>query len=162
MCVCCGLKVSLTVLPSADNQLSRWWKKTGNVTGGVMLWARTQTFLYTLIQIHHWSSWALITLHWSSWALITKNHRSGGLFNSLTVLEAAGLRSSCWQDWSLLRAMSVACRQPSSPCVLTEPSSVLPDAQVPTLLFIQRGQSHWIRACSLSQLLPTPITFWGP
>ena len=34
------------------------------------------------------------------------------------VLEARSPRSRCWQVWRLLRPLSLACRQPPSPCVL--------------------------------------------
>ena len=40
----------------------------------------------------------------------------------LTALGAGSLRPSGRQGWFLLRPLSLACRQPSSPCVLTWPS----------------------------------------
>ena len=46
----------------------------------------------------------------------------GGLNNRnvfLTVLEAGSSRRRCRQRWSLLGSLSLACRWPSSPCVLT-------------------------------------------
>lgn len=58
------------------------------------------------------------------WAIVIKYHTLGGLTKMyfLTVLEA-GSSSSRWQQgWVLLKPLSLACRWPFSPCVLTRSS----------------------------------------
>lgn len=54
---------------------------------------------------------------------ITKYNRLGALKKKifLTVLDAVGTDSRCYQGCCLLRVLSLGCRQPPSPSVLTSP-----------------------------------------
>lgn len=58
--------------------------------------------------------------------------------------EAKTLRSRCWQEWFLLRPLSLACRRPSFLRVLRG----LPSACLCARLFLQGHWSSWSSICS--------------
>lgn len=102
-----------------------------------------------------------------------KSHRLGSLHNRHLFpygLEARSPRSRCWQAALLLRPPSMACRRPSSCCVLTSALQSL-CCLCPNLLILKDpgpiglGPLQWPHVpliTSSKALSPNTAILWGP